>query len=242
MVLAEIRAGSLTGEQLIESSERAWLKGDRGFRVEMIREMLRSDLWFWVPAVERILGLAVAEGILPQMAREVSSQMDSELASQIYWDEIIRASARSPDVAMRQLESLLNEKGSHPVFASMVLSGIFRSNPEEALSLISRLISRDDRAQRLIGLGAAMVVLKEHEEYADQLARPILSIPVPSEAEMQSVYSLCLRLIHSVDPQEVEQRFIELYKVSPPWIRAQISYDLSVIPGVSEETRRWVSG
>lgn len=241
-ILRDIRVHADTKDQIVESIEEIWLSRDDELKQRVLLTMLRSDLWFWLPAVEHILGLSVSERTLSWVVRELSRCMDRELASQIYWENLARASAESPKAAMAQLDVLLKDERIHSVFASMMLSGIFRTCPDEAISMVSRLISRDDHRSSLVGLGAARIILKEEEGRKEELSLPILSVSLPTDPETQSIYSMCLRMVHPVSPQEVECRFLNLYSASPVWVRAQISYDLSVTPGVSDEVRERIEG
>ncbi len=234
-ILGELRDRIKFGDSRVDTWREISEELEVSSRIEVVGAMINNDFWYWLSLISDILKEAGERDYLLELLEELGERIDPGLASQIYWDSLVNIGAERVENSKECVEILIS-KGDrmHSIFASMLMAGIYRSDPEWAIRKISSMIGSDHLHELYSAVSGARIILKEDRSALDGLGNLILRSEIPDDPDVQSIYSMCLRLVYPVDPDEVEKKFLELHEKAPEWIRMQIAYDVSVIPEFSQ--------
>lgn len=226
-----------------EEVSRSWEKVAKSLseeeRLMAFAIMVDRELWYWMPVISYEMGRGLGEPRFREMLRHLSCKMDGKLAGEIYWEGLVDAGERLPHEAARTAQWMVEDEGGvGSALASALMAGMARVRKEDSMELFEKLLrSEDSIPAALRGINITLMDESLSPGHVGPLA---LSIELPEDPETQSIYSLTLRLVHSFAPERVERIFMKLIESAPQWVRDQALYDLGVIPGLSEETIRWL--
>ncbi|MFP4196412.1 MAG: hypothetical protein ACLFS6_02025 [Methanomassiliicoccales archaeon] len=239
-LLERIKGADSDGDMISLWEEGSPGPGERG---EAVRIMASTDLWYWLPLISHILKGQLCTEEFPALARELGSHVGPHLAGEVYWKGLIEAGEEHPREAMECAMDLLEDREEvTAVFASALLAGVARREPGRIRERASELLSGREKVEWSAALRALNVALREGSLSPSETVDTVTSLPVPEDPDLQSVYSMSLRLVHAASPKKVEERYRELIDSSDEWVRMQVFYDISVVPGVSEELLEHLRG
>ncbi|HUV24610.1 MAG TPA: hypothetical protein VMW26_04185 [Methanomassiliicoccales archaeon] len=237
-LLNAIRADSGSHEALIVNWDERSLQMSSEERTAAFSMMLVTDFWFWLPVVCRMLELEIGGPDFMPMIEELSRKVNENLAGEMFWSGLVDGAEKKPYEALVQANELLSEeKEVTAIFASALLGGAARSDPEKVLGVLREQFSSRAPSRRSAAMRTFNIALNEETLPGEDVLDIVLSHPIPKEDDLRSTYSMTLRLLHPFGPEPTESRLRELLRSSPSKIRMQVAYDISVLGEISEDTK-----
>lgn len=237
-ILYTIRSDSESHEALIVNWDERSLQMSSEERTTAFSMMLETDFWYWLPVVCHVLESEIGSPDFMPMIEKLSRKVNEKLAGEMFWSGLVDGAEKKPYEALSHAKDLLSEeKEVTAIFASALLGGAARSDPDEVLGLLREQFSSNAPSRRSAAMRAINIALNEETLPGEDVLDIVLSHPIPKENDLRSTYSMTLRLLHPFGPEPTESRLRELLRSSPPTIKMQVAYDISVLGEISEDTR-----
>jgi hypothetical protein len=237
-ILNAIREGSGSHEDLIFNWDERNLQMSSGERMAAFSIMLDADFWYWLPVICHVLESEIGDRDFMTMIKKLSQTVNENLAGEMFWSGLVDGAEKKPYEALAHANELLSEEREvMAIFASALLGGAARSDADKVLGMLREQFSSSAPSRRSAAMRAVNIALNEETLPGEDVLEIVLSHPIPKEDNLRSTYSMTLRLLHPFGPEPTESRLRELLRSSPPTIRMQVAYDISVLGEISEDTK-----